>query len=106
MPKLNSLEDLLAEEIKDLYSAETQLIQALPNLAKAASYTEFVNAFEVHLEETRIHVERMQIVAELLGLTSQARKHSALKGPVEGEEKMIGQKADDRIKDLALVTAA
>lgn len=106
MSKLNSLEDLLAEEIKDLYSAETQLIKALPKLAKAATYAELVDAFEVHLEETKVHVERLQQVADLLEITPHGKVCKAMKGLVEEGEETIEEKGDDSIKDLALVTAA
>lgn len=56
--KLNSLRDLLIEELRDLYSAETQLVSALPTMAEAASSGELKAAFEHHLEETRGHVSR------------------------------------------------
>lgn len=93
MSTINSLEDILTAEIKELYNDETQLAKALPKLAMVASYAELVDAFELHLEEMKMHVERLQQFAELLEINSagEARK------PSEGEE---------TIKEFSLVTAA
>ncbi|GAA5121033.1 DUF892 family protein [Luteolibacter yonseiensis] len=87
----NSLEDILAAEIQDLYSAETQLIKGLPKLAQAASYTELVAAFEAHLEETRSHLERLQEFSYLLEIASAESVH---------------EEDEEAIDDLDLVYAA
>ena len=54
--KIQSLEDLLTDQLKDLYSAENQLVKALPKMAKAATATDLRRGFEEHLEQTRGHV--------------------------------------------------
>ena len=66
MPKLETLEVLLVQEIKDLYSAENQLVKALPKMAKAAASPELQEAFQTHLEETKGHVQRLEEIAKLL----------------------------------------
>ncbi|MEO5914073.1 MAG: ferritin-like domain-containing protein [Luteolibacter sp.] len=106
MSKLNSLEDLLAEEIKDLYSAETQLVKALPKMAKAASDANLAAAFTGHLEETKGHVGRLEEVADLLGITPGGKTCKAMKGLVEEGAETIAEKGDPSLKDLALITAA
>ena len=60
--KLNSLRDLFIEELRDLYSAETQLMDALPKMAEAAASQELASAFQYHLEETRGHVSRLESI--------------------------------------------
>lgn len=106
MSKLNSLEELLAQEIKDLYSAETQLVKALPKMSKAADSPELKEAFDTHLEETKVHVSRLEQVAELLGITPRGKSCKAMKGLVEEGEEVIQEDGDLTIKDLALITAA
>jgi ferritin-like metal-binding protein YciE len=66
--KLKSLQDLFADEIRDLYSAETQIVKALPKMAKAASSPELKQAFEEHLEQTKEHVNRLEEICEKLHL--------------------------------------
>ena len=67
--KLDSLENLFVHEIKDLLSAEKQLVKALPKMAKGASNPSLKSAIEAHLEQTKGHVERLEKVFELLGKT-------------------------------------
>ena len=62
----NPLEELLVDELKDIYSAENQIVKALPKMARAASSPELKRAFERHLEETRNHVERLDQIGEEL----------------------------------------
>lgn len=106
MSKLISLEELLAQEIKHLYSAETQLVKALPKMAKAASSPELKEAIQTHLEETKVHVTRLERVAELLEITPRGKSCKAMKGLVEEGQEVIEEEGEPSIKDLALITAA
>ncbi len=106
MAKLNTLQDLLVHSIKDLYSAETQLVKALPKMAKAASDPDLVEGFKTHLEETKVHVTRLEEVAEILGVTPRGVTCKAMKGLVEEGAETIEEEAEEHIKDLALITAA
>jgi ferritin-like metal-binding protein YciE len=106
MPKLNTLEVLLAQEIKDLYSAENQLVKALPKMAKAATNPELQEAFKTHLEETKVHVQRLEQVANLLEITPKGKVCKAMKGLVEEGSDTIEEDGDGTIKDLALIGAA
>jgi ferritin-like metal-binding protein YciE len=106
MAKLNTLEVLLAHEIKDLYSAENQLVKALPKMAKAASSEALQAAFKTHLEETKGHVSRLEEVAELLGTTPKGKVCKAMKGLVEEGSETIEEEGAPIIKDLALIGAA
>jgi ferritin-like metal-binding protein YciE len=104
--KLNTLEDLLVDQLRDLYNAENQLIKALPKMAKAASSDELKQAFEGHLEETRGHVERLEKVFELLGQKAKGKTCEAMKGLVKEGGEMIGEDAEDAVKDAGLICAA
>jgi ferritin-like metal-binding protein YciE len=106
MPKLTSLEILLAQEIKDLYSAENQLVKALPKMAKAATDPALKEAFTTHLEETKVHVERLEEVAKLLEITPKGKVCKAMQGLVEEGSEVIEEEGEASVKDLALITAA
>lgn len=106
MSKLNTLGDLLVHNVKDLYSAETQLVKALPKMAKAATDPGLKKGFEEHLEETKVHVTRLEEVAELLDASPRGLSCKAMKGLVEEGEEAIKEEAEEHIKDLALIAAA
>jgi ferritin-like metal-binding protein YciE len=71
--KLKYLQDLFADEIKDLYSAETQIVKTLPKMAKAASSSELKQAFGDHLEQTKEHVNRLEEICEKLDLNPKGK---------------------------------
>ncbi|MEK7953292.1 ferritin-like domain-containing protein [Luteolibacter soli] len=106
MSKLTSLDILLVQEIKDLYSAENQLVKALPKMAKAAANPKLKEGFTKHLEETKGHVARLEEIAQLLGASPKGKVCKAMKGLVEEGAETIQEEGDPVIKDLALITAA
>jgi len=106
MSKLSSLRELLVEELKDLYSAENQLIKALPKMAKAADSEELRTAFETHLEETREHAARLEKIGKQLGESMKGKKCKAMEGLVEEGKEILEEDADPAIMDLALIGAA
>jgi len=106
MPKLTTLNVLLVQEIKDLYSAETQLVKALPKMAKAANDAALKQAFTTHLAETKVHVERLEKIANLLDATPKGKVCKAMKGLVEEGSEAIEEEGEPALKDLSLITAA
>ena len=80
MVALNDLQDLLVEQLKDLYNAESQLTKALPKMAKAATDPELKRAFENHLVQTQEHVSRLERVFESLGERAKGKTCHAMKG--------------------------
>jgi ferritin-like metal-binding protein YciE len=104
--KLNTLEDLLHHELKDLYSAETQLVKALPKMAKAANNEELRQGFEHHLEQTKGHVDRLDQIAEILGVKLTGHKCKAMEGLIKEGGEMISEDAEDNVKDGGLIGAA
>jgi len=104
--KLESLQDLLIHELKDLYSAETQIVKALPKMAKAASSEELRTAFEEHLEETKKQVERLEQIFERLGTSARGKKCKGMEGLLEEGKEIIEEDGEDMVKDAALISAA
>jgi ferritin-like metal-binding protein YciE len=104
--KLKSLQDLYVSELKDLYSAENQLLKALPKMAKAASAPELKKAFATHLEETRGQVERLETIFEELEASPKGKKCKAMEGLVEEGSEMIEEDAEPAVKDAGLIAAA
>jgi len=91
---------------KDLYSAETQLVKALPKMAKAANDPALRAGFEKHLEETTIHVDRLEEAAEILGVSPKGKSCKAMKGLVEEGAEVMMEEGQPSLKDLALIVAA
>jgi ferritin-like metal-binding protein YciE len=103
---LSSLEDLFVEELKDLYSAETQLLKALPKMAKAATSKSLRAGFEKHLKQTEGHVERLEKVCEDLDVSPKGKKCKAMEGLIEEGGEVIEEDAEPEVKDAALIAAA
>jgi ferritin-like metal-binding protein YciE len=104
--KLNGLRELFLDELKDLYSAESQLIKALPRMAKTASCEKLQEAFSDHLEQTRGHVNRLEQISDRLGLKLSGKKCKAMEGLIKEGKEVIDSDGDDTIIDLALIAAA
>lgn len=104
--KLNTLEDLLHHELKDLHSAETQLLKALPKMAQAAENEDLRAAFEEHLEQTKTHVERLEEAGEILGKKLTGHTCKAMKGLIEEGADLIAEDAEPHVKDAGLIGAA
>jgi len=102
------IRELLIEELQDLLHAETQLVAALPKMAQAAKHPRLREAFEKHLAQTQIHVERLQKVFELLDEKASPKPCKAMMGLIEEGQETIkeGSGKDELAADLALITAA
>jgi len=104
--KLNTLQALLHHELKDIYSAETQLVKALPKMAKAASNPDLKAGFEEHLEETRVHVERLEQIGELLDKKLSGHKCKGMEGLIAEGADLISEEANETVRDAGLIGAA
>jgi ferritin-like metal-binding protein YciE len=104
--KIASLEKLLEEELKDLYSAETQLVKALPKMAKTATADGLKEAFTSHLVETKGHVERLEKVGRLLEIKLTGKKCKAMEGLIEEGKEVLDADGPDGVIDTALIAAA
>lgn len=104
--KLDTLEKLLIHELKDLASAEAQLIDALPKMAKAAHHAELREAFENHHRETRIHLDRLHDLFEGTAFSPGGHRCVAMAGLIDEAGQMIRGDAEDEVRDAGLVAAA
>jgi len=104
--ELNSLQDVFAEQLNDLRSAEQQLVAALPKMANAATSNELRQAFEEHLQETRSHVERIDELISTIGIATTGEECKGMKGLIEEGEEIISANGDGMAKDAALIAAA
>lgn len=102
---MQTLNELLEDQIKDLYSAESQLVKALPKIAKAAQTAELKRAVEEHLQETRTHVQRLERVAEELEFKPKGKTCQGMKGLIE-EGSEAAEEAEGVVGDGALIAAA
>jgi len=102
----NPLEELLVDELKDIYSAENQIIKALPKMAKAASAPELKRAFERHLEETRRQVERLDQIGEALEIKLTGKKCRGMEGLIEEGREIMEEDLDENAIDAGLIGAA
>ncbi|HEY8995319.1 MAG TPA: ferritin-like domain-containing protein [Lacunisphaera sp.] len=101
-----NLYDVFVDELKDLHNAEQQLIRALPRMAAAATHDELRACFREHLEQTEVHVLRLDHIARLLDLHLSGKRCPAMEGLItEGEEKLAAS-GDDSAKDASLIGAA
>lgn len=104
--KLESLDDLLVEQLQDLYDAENRLTKALPDMAEASKNAELKKVFQSHLRETEGHVNRLEKVFGILGRDREGSTCEAMKGLLKEGEEMIDAKGDPNVKDAALIAAA
>ncbi len=104
--KLENLENLLVLQLEDLYSAEDQLISALPKIAEAAASAELRSAFETHLEETKHHKQRIEQIFRMLGQEPKMETCDAMKGLIAEGSEIIDLEGEPDVKDAALIAAA
>lgn len=100
------LRDLYIDELKDLYSAENQLVKALPKMAKAASSDELKQGFEEHLEQTRGHVQRLEKIFKSLDESPKGKKCAGMEGLVKEGSEVMEEDFEGALMDAALIGAA
>ncbi|MDB6135551.1 MAG: ferritin-like protein [Verrucomicrobiales bacterium] len=104
--ELSTLTDLYIHELQDLYSAETQLLEALPLMADAASDPDLKAAFETHLAETGVHVSRLEEVLSLVGADTGEEKCKGMEGLLKEARSLMEEEADPEVLDAGLIVAA
>jgi len=104
--ELNTLRDLLVEQLQDVYSAESQIIKALPKMVKAASNEQLKQAFAKHLSETQTQKEKLDKVFELMNVSPGRHKCKAMEGLVEESKEMIEQEGEPEVIDAGLIASA
>jgi ferritin-like metal-binding protein YciE len=104
--ELQTLADLYVHELKDLYSAEQQLIKALPKMAKAATNEELATGFQEHLEQTKEHARRLEQILSTHRQTTRGPKCKGMRGLVAEGAEMIEEEAEPEVKDAGLIAVA
>jgi len=104
--EMNRLKHLYIEELKDLYSAETQLVKALPKMANAASSEDLREGFEEHLGQTKEHVARLEKILKALGESAQGKKCKGMEGLIKEGSEMIEKDPAPEELDAGLISAA
>lgn len=102
----DSLRQLYVDELKDLYNAETQLVKALPKMAKASSSAELRQAFEEHLRQTSEQVSRLEQIFEMMGEKATGKKCLGMEGLVKEGSETMQEEYSDAVKDAAIIGAA
>ena len=100
------LKELYIDELKDLHSAESQLVKALPKMAKSASSEELRSGFEEHLEQTKGHVGRLERIFEMLNESPKGKKCKGMEGLIEEGSEVMEEEFDGAVLDVALIAAA
>jgi ferritin-like metal-binding protein YciE len=103
---MDSIRELLVDEMRDLYDAERQLVKALPKVIKASSDAVLSDAFAKHLEETRGHVERLERAFELLGEKAKSKPCAAMQGLIEEAGQATEEDRAEPLTDSAIICAA
>ncbi len=103
--KMQSLEDVLTDELKDIYSAENQIIKALPKMAKASNGA-LRDAFQEHLEQTRTHAQRIEQICQELNITPKGKKCVGMQGVISEGAEVLDADGSEDAKEAALIGAA
>jgi ferritin-like metal-binding protein YciE len=103
---VKSVNDLELEELRDIYHAEKQLVKALPKMAKKAKSDKLRQAFELHLDQTKGHVDRLEQVFEKLDTRPRAKRCEAMEGLIEEAEELMEEVNTPEVLDAALIAAA
>jgi len=104
--EMQSLKELYIDELKDLYSAEKQLVKALPKMAKNATNPELKDAFTTHLQETEGHVERLEQIFEMLGERAGGKKCKGMEGLIEEAKELLEEDATQEVLDAGMISKA
>ena len=102
----NQLKELYVEELKDLYSAENQLVKAIPKMAKAATSEDLRAGFEEHLEQTKEHVARLERIFKALGESPKGKTCKGMQGLISEGSEMIEEDPEPEMLDAGLISAA
>jgi ferritin-like metal-binding protein YciE len=104
--KLDSLNELYVDHLKDMYSAETQITKALPRMAKKASSPDLKAAFESHLQETQGQIQRLDQIFQALEKSPRGKKCAGMEGLLEEGKEVMTEDIDPEVLDAALIAAA
>jgi len=106
MAEMDSLRELYVEELKDLWSAENQILKGLPRMIKAASHPQLKRAFTKHEAQTRMQVKRLERICRDLGESPRGKKCVGMEGLIEEAKDLLSEKPEPNVLDAGLISAA
>jgi ferritin-like metal-binding protein YciE len=104
--QMNSLRELYVEELKDLYSAETQILKALPKMIRAATNKDLQRAFTLHERQTQQQVKRLERIFRMLDESTRGKKCKGMEGLLEEGQELIKERPEPEVLDAGLIAAA
>ncbi|HZS26574.1 MAG TPA: ferritin-like domain-containing protein [Candidatus Angelobacter sp.] len=105
--KLESLRELLIEELQDIYSAENMILSALPKMVEEATSVELRNAFNQHLQQTRVHVQRLdQIFDQIPKIDRKDKKCKGMEGIIKDAKDLLSEDAEPEMLDAGMIAGA
>jgi ferritin-like metal-binding protein YciE len=104
--ELETLKDLYINELKDLYSAENQILKALPRMIKASTHPDLKKAFKTHERQTQQHVKRLERICKQLDVSPKGKKCGGMEGLIKEGKELISEKPDPDVLDAGLLSAA
>ena len=104
--KLDTLEKLYVDELRDIYNAENQLLKALPKMAKGSSSPDLKSGFEKHLRQTETHVERLEQIFAKLDESPKGKTCHAMKGLIEEGSEILKEDGEESVLDAGIIVAA
>ena len=106
MAEMDSLRELYVEELKDLWSAENQILKGLPRMIKAASHPQLKRAFTKHEAQTRMQVKRLERICKELGESPRGKKCVGMEGLIQEAKDLLSEKPEPNVLDAGLISAA
>jgi ferritin-like metal-binding protein YciE len=106
MAEMDSLRELYVEELKDLWSAENQILKGLPRMIKAASHPQLKRAFTKHEAQTRMQVKRLERICKDLGESPRGKKCVGMEGLIQEAKELLSEKPEPNVLDAGLISAA
>ena len=106
MAEMDTLRELYVEELKDLWSAENQILKGLPRMIKAASHPQLKRAFTKHEAQTRMQVKRLERICKELGESPRGKKCVGMEGLIEEAKELLSEKPEPNVLDAGLISAA
>ena len=104
--EMETLRDIYVEELKDLWSAEKQIVKALPKMVRAATHPKLKKAFAKHEKQSQVHIKRLERICKELGVSPRGKKCVGMEGLLEEGSDLIKEKPDKDVLDAGLISAA
>jgi ferritin-like metal-binding protein YciE len=103
---MDTLQQLFEETLRDIYYAEKAILKSLPKMAKKAASEDLASAFQEHIDQTETHVERLELIFEMIGRAPRGKRCPAIDGLAEETSELMQEAKDDTVRDAGMLAAA